>query len=211
MKKIVIVGSGGFAKEIAFLIEMINCNKLEWEIGGFIDNAINTYNGKYKINNNDSWLEKYAGEIYVVFGAGNPSLLRKFHNKFKFNKNIKFPNLIHPNAIGDWERIQIGEGNIITSGVNFTTDIKIGSFNVFNLGCTIGHDTIIGDYNVFNPLVNLSGGLIIDDEILVGTGAQILQNIKMKNNIVIGAGAVVTKDLLMSGVYTGIPAKLIIK
>lgn len=63
--------------------------------------------------------------IIVVFGVGDPALIRKLHAKFKQNSNLIFPNIIHPNAIGDWSRIDIGEGNIITSTVNLTTDIKM--------------------------------------------------------------------------------------
>ena len=37
MKKIVIIGNGGFAKEIKWLIERINAKKKEWDFLGFID------------------------------------------------------------------------------------------------------------------------------------------------------------------------------
>ncbi len=38
MKDIVILGSGGFAKEVAFLIEEINRSSITWNILGFITN-----------------------------------------------------------------------------------------------------------------------------------------------------------------------------
>ena len=206
MKKIVIVGSGGFAKEVAFLIEEINNKSNNWNFLGYIDENIGTYNGKYKIFESDKWLEKVNEEINVVFGIGNPGLVRSLSTKFAQNDKLKFPTLIHPNVIGDWERISMGNGNIICAGNIFTTDIKIGTFNIINLDCTIGHDTIIGDYNVINPSVNLSGGVILSNEILIGTGAQILQYKKITDNTIIGAGAVVTKNIIESGVYVGSPA-----
>ncbi len=83
----------------------------------------------------------------------------KVINQFSKNKNLIFPNLIHPNVIGDWDRINLGIGNIICSGNIFTTDIGIGSYNIFNLACTIGHDVKIGNNNIFNPSVNISGGV----------------------------------------------------
>jgi len=211
MKDIVIIGSGGFAKEVAFLIDEINRNKKEWNLLGFIDEKTGEYNGKYKIINNDSWLEKIDEEIFIVFGIGNPALIKKLFSKFNKNLNIKFPNLIHPNVIGDWERIKIGVGNIICAGNIFTTDIKIGSFNIFNLSCTIGHDSEIGSFNVINPTVNISGGVKLHDEILIGTGAQVLQYVEIVDNTTIGAGAVVVKSIVESGVYIGAPAKKLIK
>ena len=55
MKKIVIIGSGGFAKEVAFLIEDINKQKQEWNFLGYIDQSaeIGSYNGKYKVYKHD--------------------------------------------------------------------------------------------------------------------------------------------------------------
>lgn len=211
MKKIVIVGSGGFAKEVAFLIEEINKSSLEWNILGYIDRELKKKNGAYSIYNNDEWLETTNDEINVVLGIGEPGLLRKLYDKFKKNRNLKFPNLIHPSVIGDWKRIEFGEGNIFTAGVNMTTDIKIGNCNIFNLNCTVGHDCNIGSFNVFNPTVNLSGGLLIEDNILIGTGAQILQYKKICSNTIIGAGAVLNKDVFESGIYVGNPVKMLLK
>lgn len=209
MKKIAIVGAGGMAKEVAFLIDDINRKKKEWNPLGFIDEKVGKNNGKYKVFNNNDWLEKTKDEIYIVFGIGNPGLVKKLVIKFSENKNLKYPTLIHPNVIGDWDRITIGEGNVICAGNIFTTDIQIGEFNVFNLDCTIGHDAVIGNYNVINPSVNISGGVQLNNEILVGTGCQILQYLKVIDKTIIGAGAVVTKNIEESGVYVGSPAKRI--
>ena len=209
MKNIAIVGSGGFAKEVAFLIEDINKKNEEWNILGFIDEKVGEFNGKYKVYQNDEWVTKTNDDIHIVFGLGNPSVVSKLVKLYSINPNIKYPTLIHPNVIGDWDRITIGEGNIICAGNIFTTDIHIGAFNVFNLDCTIGHDTVIGNYNVINPSVNISGGVQLNNEILFGTGCQILQYLKVIDKTIIGAGAVVTKNIEKSGVYVGSPAKRI--
>lgn len=209
MKNIVIVGSGGFAKEVAFLIEDINRDSSEWNLLGFIDDNVGEFNGKYKVLNNDEWLLSTKEEIFIVFGIGKPSLVKNLVLKFSTNSNIKFPNLIHPTVAGDWERISIGRGNIICAGNIFTTDIILGSFNIFNLDCTVGHDVLIGSFNVLNPSVNVSGGVEIENEVLVGTGSQILQYKRITSNTIIGAGSLITKDIEISGVYVGIPAKKI--
>lgn len=209
MKEIVIIGSGGFAKEVAFLIEEINKLNKIWSFLGFIDKEVGKKNGKYSIINNDEWLIKLKNEMHVAIGVGDPKLIKKLSHKLAQNPCLKFPNIIHPNANGDWKMIELGMGNIVTSGINFTTDIQIGSFNVFNLSCTIGHDAIIGSYNVFNPTVNISGGVKMGDEVLIGTGAQILQYVKITDKTIVGAGSVVTRDITESGTYVGIPARKI--
>lgn len=44
MKDIVIIGAGGFGREIAWLIEDINEVKKEWNIIGFIDDSAEKQN-----------------------------------------------------------------------------------------------------------------------------------------------------------------------
>jgi len=209
MKDIVIIGSGGFAKEVAFLIDEINKVKQTWNVLGFVDKKTGEYNGKYKIFQNDTWLESTKEKIDVVFGIGDVHLIKKLSEQFQLNPNLTFPNLIHPNVIGNWERIKLGKGNVICAGNVFTTDIKAGSFNIFNLSCTIGHDTVIESYNIFNPSVNISGGVCIRERNMFGTGSQILQYLNITSNTIIGAGAVVTKSITESGIYAGIPARKI--
>ena len=209
MKDIVIVGSGGFAKEVTFLIEDINKYNNTWNILGFVDNDKEKKNGKYFVVLNDVELLNINKEINVVFGIGDSDLISKLSNIFSENENIKFPNLIHPNVIGDFDRINLGKGNIICASNIFTTDINIGSFNIFNLNNTVGHDAIIGNFNIVNPTCNISGGVNLENKILLGTGSQVLQYVNITSRTIIGAGAVVTKNITESGVYVGSPAKKI--
>ena len=213
IKDIVIIGASGKAKEVAFLIDDINKKKKQWEILGFIDN--NEKNVGVKLNDipiigTDDWLISQEKSVNVVFGIGDPSVIKKLSISYSKSHLFEFPNLIHPNVIGDWNNISLGVGNIICAGNVFTTSIHIGSFNHFNLSCTLGHDSVIGNYNVVNPAVNISGGVKMKDEILLGTGSKILQYNNICSNCVVGAGAVVTKSISKPGTYFGIPAKRIL-
>jgi len=209
MENIVILGSGGFAKEVAFLIEEINIINKKWNVLGFVGGSEKEVNkSKYRVIGNDDWLKNINVKTSVAIGIGEPSLLKKIIQNLNSAKNshLIFPNLIHPSVIYDSPRVSLGQGNIICAGTIMTTDISIGNFNIFNLSCTLGHDAKIGNYNVLNPTVNISGGVNIQDGCLIGTGAQVLQYKRLVNNVIVGAGAVVTKDLSEPGVYVGTPA-----
>lgn len=209
MKDIVIIGSGGFAKEVAFLIDECNKKKQEWNLLGFIDKEKGVNNGKYQVYENDQWLLNLDKEINVVFGIGNPTIIKSIHSKLSSNLKIKYPNLIHPNVTGDWERIKMGVGNLICASNTFTTDIVIGDFNIFNLDCTIGHDCVFGNFNILNPSANISGGVEVADNVLIGTNVTILQYKKICSNVVVGASSLLTKDIIEVGVYIGSPVKKI--
>ena len=210
IKDIVIIGAGGLAKEVAFLIEEINKEKMQWNILGFIDN--NEKNVGVKLNDipiigTDDWLISQGKSMNIAFGIGYPNLIKKLSINYNKNSFFEFPNLIHPNVIGNWNNISLGDGNIICASNVFTTSIHIGSFNYFNFACTIAHDSIIGNYNIINPTTIISGGVKIEDEILLGTGSIILQYNNVCSKCVIGAGSVVTKSILKPGTYLGTPAK----
>jgi len=210
MKDIVIVGHGGLAKEVSFLIEEINRTQSAWNLRGYISadrNKIGTCSGKYAVVETDDWLMQTRESIAVVVAIGRPETLRTIHTRLKQNKNLEFPNLIHPRAFGDWDQIKRGDGNIVMGGASFTTQITLGSLNIFNPGCTIAHDCVLGSYNLINPSASLSGEVVLGDEIMVGTGARILQQLQVCSRSVVGAAAVVTRSIEEPGTYVGIPAR----
>jgi sugar O-acyltransferase (sialic acid O-acetyltransferase NeuD family) len=208
---IVIVGAGGHAKEISFLIEEINNSKPTWNLLGYIEKdhtSIGKYNGKYRILNDESYFEKNKGNLNVVIALGSPHLVKSIHSRLKeICPNIKFPNLIHPSVRAESVDVKMGHGNIVCAGNIFTTDIKVGSFNCINRGCNISHDVEIHNYCIINPGVNISGGVMIKDKCLIGTGATILQYLTIGTDSIIGAGAVVTKDVTENVTVVGVPAK----
>ena len=213
MKDIYILGSGGFAKEVYFLISDINLmgESPVYNFKGFIDKEVDCAEitigkKKFPIIEEDFFFNKSKYDsANLAIGIGKPQILEKV--SIKFNDKYLFPNLIHPTFVGDFENIQIGKGNILTAGCIFTIDIKIGSFNIFNLNTTVGHDTIIGSYNVVNPGVNISGGVTMGNKNLIGTNATILQYLTVSDNSILGAGAVLCRNLESNCLAVGIPAK----
>jgi sugar O-acyltransferase (sialic acid O-acetyltransferase NeuD family) len=208
MKDIVIIGAGGFGREVAWLIEDINKEKKEWNIVGFVDDN-ESIQGKeindYKVVGNVEWLKQQ--ELNVVNAIGDPIIKKKVMNRLENSKNI-YPVLMHPNVICS-DRVNIGEGSIICAGTIITVNIEIGRHVIINLDCTIGHDAVLGDYSTILPSVNISGAVTIEECVNVGTGSAIIQGVTVGENTVIGAGAVavVVKDLPENCTAVGIPAK----
>lgn len=214
-KKIVIWGSGGISREIAWLIEDINNSDIQdkFEILGYIEKD-ESRKGEvvsgYKILGNYKILKNIDCDGYVL-PIGSPHIKQKIYNEeiIKLNKSLIAFNLIHPSVIMRNDYIKFGVGNIICAGCILTTDISFGNFNLININCTIGHDTSLGDFNVINPITAISGEAKIGNNNLIGTGVKILQKLEIKDKIILGAGAVLTKNIYEEGTYVGIPAKKI--
>ena len=204
MKKLVIVGNGGFAKEVEWLVERINAVSPTWDFIGFIDKDCSNP----KVIGDDQFVVDYDGDIYVSIAIGTSGIREKIYTAYKCNPNVHFPNLIDPSVLLS-DRITLGEGNIICAGSILTVDISIGNCNIINLDCTVGHDAIISDFVTINPSVNVSGNTTIESGSNIGTGTQIIQGLSIGKNTIVGAGAVVSKTLPCNCTAVGIPAKVI--
>lgn len=209
MRSLVIVGHGGLAKEVAFLVEEINRSTPQWQLRGFVTGQPELVGGQhhdYPVIGTDEWLDQQE-DLAVVAAIGKSVTLRAIHARLRGNPRLSFPNLVHPQVVGDWRRIQLGEGNIILNGASLTTAIRMQSLNIINPGCTIAHDCEFGSYNVLCPGANISGEVRLEDEVFVGTGAKILQGLRVCSQAIVGAGAVVIRDITEPGTYVGVPAR----
>lgn len=207
MDNLVIVGCGGFAREVRWLVEEINKIEPKWNIKGWIANEPEgTIIAGLPVLGGDEWLLNYSGEISVVIGIGDGKLRKKLSNIYRRNSNIRFPNIVAPNAcIGD--TVRMGCGCIVTAQSVLTVEIQIGDFFISNLACTIGHDCKIGNYVTLFPGANISGGVMLEEGVSVGTGACILQGLSIGRDTFIGAGAAVVRNIPNDCVAVGVPAK----
>ncbi|MBN1163115.1 MAG: acetyltransferase [Candidatus Krumholzibacteriota bacterium] len=213
MKDIVIYGAGGFAREVAFLIKEINAGaaRPRYRFLGYISDdreQMGKRVGGAEVLGDRSWFAKRKRKVCCVFAVGNPRIIQELRSRLRSSSGVEFPNLIHPGTILDKERVELAEGNIITAGNIFTTDIKIGSFNIFNLSCTYGHDVVVENFCVINPGCCLSGGVKLSDAVLIGTGSTILQYLNIGEGATVGAGAVVTRNVEPGVTVVGVPARV---
>ena len=212
IRKIAILGAGGFAREVAWLIRDINSVEPSYSFQGFVLSDLS------KMGEHDSqdlllgdydWIDKNLGSIdALAIGIGTPSVREKLATEAqeRFPK-IEWPPLLHPTANLDRNSCVIGKGVILCAGVIGTVNLVLEPFCAVNLACTIGHEACIGQYSVLNPTVNISGGVKLGESVLVGTGAQILHYLRIGDGSTVGAGAVVTKDVPSGETVVGIPAR----
>jgi sugar O-acyltransferase (sialic acid O-acetyltransferase NeuD family) len=210
MNNILIIGAGGFAREVKWLLDEINKNKHIWKFIGYLDKSWKKSNkllDNYKIYTNINDVINSYNDIYVVCAIGDPVIRKRVVDEIK-SYNIKFATLIHPNVLKSQD-VFFGEGCIVCANNVFTTNIKVGSHVIFNLGCTIGHDVIVNDFATILPGVSISGNVKISEESNIGTKVAIIQGKTIGKRSIIGAGAVVINDIPNNCTAVGVPAKII--
>lgn len=208
MKEIIIIGAGGFGREVQWLIERINEKEKSWKIKGYIDDGIDAgteINGYYVLGGINKLLE-LDEDISVVCAIGSSDVRKRVIEQISKRDNINFPNLIDPNVQMS-KYLELGRGNIICAGTILTVNITIGDFNILNLDCTVGHDVVLESFVTAYPSVNISGAVYIGECTEIGTGTQIIQGKRICRDTIIGAGSVVVRDIDLAGTYVGVPAK----
>ncbi len=215
MKKLYIVGSGGFGREVLWLAKRIcddekkKGNIPPWEIAGFIDDSKSLSKSRqdgYPVLGGCDYLGNLTEEAYAVIAIGTAKVKQNVVEKLSAYSNLHFVNLIDPSVIMS-DRIQIGEGCILCAGTILTVDITIGNHVIMNLDCTVGHDSVIENYVTIYPGANISGNVRIGEGAELGTGMQIIQGKKVGKRSIVGAGAIVVHDIPEKCTAVGIPAK----
>jgi len=209
MRKVVIVGVGGFGRETLDIFEASCVKSDAWQVLGFLDDNREmhgkTIRGYPVLGGTDWFSNPEAKDVSVVVAIGDNKTRKRVVEKVKAY-GVEFCNIVHPTTVAT-RHLRIGEGVIIAAGCIFTNNIEIGSHVIINLGVTVGHDTIIEDFVNLNPGVHINGSNRVLEGAYIGSGAVTIQNITIGKWSVIGAGAVVVKDVPERVVAVGVPAK----
>ncbi len=215
MKKIAIVGAGGFAREVAWLIRDLNRVTQQFDFLGYLVSDmsfVRETDSRAEVLGDFNWLDGGDRADALVMGIGTPQakldLAAELEHHFP---RLEWPTLIHPTVQFDHDSVKFERGVVLCAGSIGTVNLEFKEFSMVNLLCTIGHGAVIGRGAVLNPTVNISGGVTVGDGVLIGTGAQVLQYVKIGDNVTVGAGAVVNKNVESGTTVVGIPAKPIKK
>lgn len=209
LQKVVIIGAGGFGREVLDVLEAVNQVSPTYEIMGFITDPEYQKPGEMinevPVLGSFDWLAGNDSEVKAICGIGSPATRKRMVDQAA-GLGVKFFSVIHPRAITTrW--MTMGEGTIITAGCILTNNITLGDHVHLNLDCTVGHDAVLEDFVTVSPGVHISGNVTLKTGSFIGTGANIIEGKTVGEGAVVGAGSVVVKDIPDHVTAVGIPAK----
>jgi len=193
-KRLLIIGAGGFGRELADWLEMYPVEKKDWIVGGFIDDNLEALAGfktKYKVLGRVNEFS-YSNDDLAVVAIADPDIKEKIYNSLK--DRIKFYTFIHPTVIIG-SNVEIGEGVIMYPNTIISTNCKIGKMVSMGCGNHIGHDTSIGEFSSFMASIDIGGENNIGSKVYVGSKATIVPRRKITDHVKISSGSVVINNI----------------
>jgi acetyltransferase-like isoleucine patch superfamily enzyme len=205
MKKIIIVGSGGLANEVFF--ETLK-EKYNYIIDGFVSRATSGSIRNLNFLGDDSYLLRTKKKYNLLICVGDINLREKLYKKLKKNKNLLFPNFYPKNF--HYLKFQ-GEGNIVFSSCEISTNVLIGSLNLFGQKVFIGHDVKVKNINNFSPSTVINGNVKIGSKCFFGSNSNVNPSLLIKNKTILGSGSNLITNTLSNNTYFGNPARILFK
>ena len=166
MKKLLILGAGGYGKTVADLASQLGC----YDKIAFLDDG---RSGEGILGRCGEFVSFADGntEMYPAFGNGS---IRMHWLKSLRDAGVTVPALVHPSAyVSPTARLGVGTVVLPMSVVNTGVTVEDGC--IINIGALIDHDSVIGEgthlapgaivkaENRIPPMVKIESGTVIEN------------------------------------------------
>ncbi len=206
MKHLLIVGAGGFGREMYGAVLESAGYGIDFDVKGFLDanaDALSSFAGYPGIVGSP---DSYAIEPDDVFitALGSVSSRRRCVESLE-GRGARFVSVVHKTAtIGP--NVAIGEGAFIAPHVSITADVVVGRHvSVFH-SSSIGHDSRLGDFSHVYAQCSIGGGVTVSEGARVYPGSVVVPRRTIGRDSVVGAGSVVFVDVDPGVTVLGSPA-----
>lgn len=206
MKKMIIIGAGGFGRELLQWIKDINALRPTWEIAGFLDDDPGALDGiecdHGVIGRVEDW--KPVKDEEFALAIADPAAKEKVARSMKARGAV-FPPVIHPTALITRSCLY-GEGLVMFPYSKLSVNSRVGDF-VTILSSGVGHDVTIGDYTTVSGMCSILRNVAVGKGVFISAGVSIAQDIRIGDGAYLGLGSVVVKDVPPGSKVFGNPAR----
>jgi sugar O-acyltransferase (sialic acid O-acetyltransferase NeuD family) len=209
LKQLLIVGAGGFGREMyAAAVEAVGYGS-EFTVKGFLDGRADALEGfpgyppvigrpeDYSIGEND---------VFIT-ALGNIAARRRCVAMIESRGGVFVPVVHRTASLGP--NVKLGAGAFVAHNAVLTADIEIGRHACVFHGSVIGHDSRLGDFSHVYSLVSVGGSVEIGEGASVFPGARIVPRRRIGAGATVGIGSVAVRDVDPGVTVFGVPAEKI--
>lgn len=210
MKNLVIIGTGGFAREIFWHARnSLGYNK-EFILKCFIEGDVPISEERNRIlpcHFRGTVLDYIPDKDDIFVMAVADVYAKERIASIIKEKGGKFIRLIHKTALVS-EYATLGEGVVLCPFTTVSCNVIIGDFVMMNVYSDLGHDAVVGSYSSIMAHVDITGNVKVGSHSFWGSGARAVPHAKIGSYTTIGAGSVVLSKVKDNQKVFGVPAKV---
>lgn len=206
MKHLIIIGAGGFGREMfGASREAIGYGEA-FDIKGYLDanpRALDGVSGYPAILGDVADYKVEKNDVFIT-ALGNIESRRRCAKAIA-EKGGEFFAIVHKSAfVGP--NVVIGAGSFVAPHVSLTADVKLGRHvSVFH-SSSIGHDSELGDFSHVYAMCSLGGEVKLAEGAIVYPGAVVAPRRTIGEGAVVGAGSTVIINVERGTTVFGSPA-----
>lgn len=192
MSRLAVLGSSGFAKEVA---ELARLNEHAIEACYSVSEGQFSSIHRGYLSELERDRDLFDGVVVGVGAFDRRTLaIRRGLIDWLVERRFNCPPIVSPHAVCA-EGVTLGDGVVIAHGVIMGVDSRAEPFSILNSGSMIGHDARVGTNVVVAPGAFLGGGVVVGENSLVGPLAKVLQGVTLGEDTLVGVGCLAVRDL----------------
>ena len=206
MKHLLIIGAGGFGREMFGAAREAVGFGTEFDIRGFLDaraGALEGFAGYPPVVGDPATYTPQADDVFIT-ALGDLAARRRCVAALEA-KGARFATVIHRSAfIGP--NVVIGEGAFIAPHAVLTADVRVGRHSCVFHGSSIGHDSSLADFTHVYAQCSLGGAVKVGAGARIFPGSVIVPRRTVGTDATVGAGSAVVLDVPAGTTVFGNPA-----
>lgn len=209
-RKFIVVGAGGFGKEVLWTALTMNEVSQQYEILGYCDDDP-VKKGQmiygYPVLGRPEEVDLDIGEKpCFTCSIGDNAVRVEVVNRV-LALGWHPVTIIHPTVIVA-DNVVVGDGTYVGPRAILCPNATIGNHVIINIDSTIGHDAVLGDFVQVSPGGRVSGASVLKEGALLGSNAVVVQRRSIGRYGVLGANSLAMNDIPDDATAVGVPARV---
>lgn len=206
--QIVIVGAGGFGREVLPLIAD-SLDPQRYEIKGYLgqdDAGLRGYDIPGRWLGDPEQYEPQPQDRFIL-AIGNMHARKRVVESL-VGRGGEFVSLVHPRAYVA-PTAKLGKGVVIYPFACVSNCATVGDYAHLSIYASLGHDCVTGKYCLMAPYATTNGFVQLGDEVYLSTHSTVVPGCQVGARTIVSANSAVMRSVAENCFVFGVPGKVI--